>query len=383
VHASCTTSPATGLHVQAAAISEEQPEDVHGWLAAWFAARAASSGSHDPTSAQLPAAPPACEQQVDDGLQSVDGERWIPGTGLTVETRAEGERRVQQGSATSGAMPPEESPGGTHWRSEDAEGAPLIEKAPGANSVFISFDSLGGVPPAIRKYRDEMLRRRAGLSSNSTSPAPVCNPDSPSKSQPHLQPLRSGFLTSAAGLDDGSTPPQQKREPRGDREGFGAGGGDGSACDDGEDGLVEMLANGRVQLEELARTFLEADDGGGGEQEAGHGTQQASILRARLEEEVGTVRQLLDEQERVRQVEEEQEEQEEELNLEAAHRRRPLAPGADAPEGGGGGDGELRDLVGRDRAETQQLITELEDLLRARWEEYVWEEGFARAMPEE
>lgn len=103
-------------------------------------------------------------------------EYWIGGEerGIRVESRAEfkrreWERRVREGTATSGGVEAEEAPGGTYARSDahtplaraSEADSPLVESAPGAEAVFVSFDSLGWMPPFLRKHRDELRAQRS------------------------------------------------------------------------------------------------------------------------------------------------------------------------------------------------------------------------------
>ena len=344
--------------MQAAAISEEQPEDVDGWLAAWFAARA--SGSRNATAMQQ--SPSAHEPKATADLNSEDGDCWINGTGLSLETRAEWERRVQQGSATSG--PVEEAPGGSHVRS-DVPGAALIEDEPGANSVFIAFDALGGTPPAIKEYRDKMLRSRDARKSNQTSTAPVLKQtsfaDSPvpaafaGSCRPPLKPMRSGFLTSSAGLEDGlvsgtglgDSPSQLDREIN-----LSQAGDEG----DGGEALVDLLADARVQLEQLTGEVIE--QGRGDCVKSDDEKEKVALLRERLEDEINCVRRLHCKKEQI-----------EGPGADQGCRAARAARGTNVAEGGGATSAEareLRELVQRDRQETQSMIHELESLLRAR-----------------
>ena len=263
-------------------ISDQRPADVCGWLAAWFAARARKDGGQPETNwdsaaalerAKLGAAAARKRAALRDsaaaatapaehapaanvtGADAADdeGERWIgggEGQGIRVESRAEWEERVRRATATSGSGGVEEAPGGTHSRSDAIEGAPLVENRADAASLFVPFDTLGYMPAAIRKAREELHSRRqasaaAACADKSEEASPVtASSHLPRPNPPALAPLRSGFLAPATGLDGGSG---------GDGGSIGGCSGGIGSDGDAEAGFADVLAQARVQMEDLVQ----------------------------------------------------------------------------------------------------------------------------------
>ena len=261
-------------------ISDERPADVCGWLAAWFAARARKDGGQPETNwdsaaalerAKLGAAAARKRAALRDsaavatapaehapatnvtGADAADdeGERWIgggEGQGIRVESRAEWEERVRRAAATSGGV--EEAPGGTHSRSDAIEGAPLVENSADVASLFVPFDTLGYMPAAIRKAREELHSRRqasaaAACADKSEEASPVvASSHLPRPTPPALAPLRSGFLAPATGLDGGNG---------GDGGIIGDCSGGLGSDGDAEAGFADVLAQARGQMEDLVQ----------------------------------------------------------------------------------------------------------------------------------